>query len=103
MSQDKDIHIAIVDYGICNMYSVKHACEKVGLHASITSSVDEIAKSDGVISKKRPACRLLLYRLTSPVPSGLTGTWGNDGFYNAQAAGPVPSGMDRWGTPQAKI
>ncbi len=41
--------VAIVDYGICNMFSVKHACERAGLHASITASVPEIAKADIVI------------------------------------------------------
>lgn len=39
----------IIDYGICNMFSVKHACENVGFTASISSSPDEIKNADIVI------------------------------------------------------
>ena len=41
--------VAIVDYRMGNLFSVKHACEKVGLHAEITSSKEFIASSDAVI------------------------------------------------------
>jgi glutamine amidotransferase len=40
---------AIVDYEICNMFSVKHACERVGMKTLITSSIDEIMSADVVI------------------------------------------------------
>ena len=41
--------VAIVDYGVGNLFSVKHACEKVGIEAVITSSKQEILNADGVI------------------------------------------------------
>lgn len=41
--------IAIVDYSLGNLYSIKHACEHVGLASVITSSRDEILKADGVL------------------------------------------------------
>lgn len=41
--------IVIVDYGLGNLYSVKHACEQVGLSASVTSSGDEIQSADALI------------------------------------------------------
>lgn len=41
--------IAIVDYALGNLYSIKHACEHVGLASIITSSKDEILRSDGVL------------------------------------------------------
>jgi len=40
---------AIVDYGLGNLYSVKHACAYVGLPAIITSSKQEILAADAVI------------------------------------------------------
>lgn len=39
----------IVDYGGCNMFSVYHACQKVGMTASITSNAKEIMVADVVI------------------------------------------------------
>jgi glutamine amidotransferase len=42
-------HVAIVDYGMGNLFSVKHACEYVDLQASITSSCQEILDADAVI------------------------------------------------------
>ena len=39
----------IIDYEICNMFSVKHACENVGFAASISSSPKEINDADIVI------------------------------------------------------
>lgn len=41
--------VAIVDYGMGNLFSVKHACECVGLQASITSSRQEVLSADAVI------------------------------------------------------
>jgi glutamine amidotransferase len=41
--------IAIVDHGLGNLFSVKHACQHVGLDATITSSKSEIVESDAVI------------------------------------------------------
>jgi glutamine amidotransferase len=41
--------IAIVDYGLGNLYSVKHACAHVGLHATITASPQDILSADAVI------------------------------------------------------
>ena len=41
--------VAIVDYGVGNLFSVKHACEKVGLEAIVTSSRQEILNANGVI------------------------------------------------------
>lgn len=40
---------AIVDFGLGNLYSVQRACERVGLAAKITSSVDEILAASSVI------------------------------------------------------
>lgn len=41
--------VAIVDYGMGNLFSVKHACECVGLNAKVTSSKEEILSADLVI------------------------------------------------------
>jgi glutamine amidotransferase len=41
--------VAIVDYGLGNLFSVKHACEYVGMQATITSSKEWILSSDAVI------------------------------------------------------
>lgn len=41
--------VAIVDYGLGNLFSVQQACKKVSLTAIITSSPDEIFKSSGII------------------------------------------------------
>jgi len=41
--------VAIVDYDMGNLFSVKHACESVGLKASITASRQEILAADAVI------------------------------------------------------
>lgn len=43
------ITAAIVDYGLGNLFSVKHACEHVGLAASITSTAKDILGADLVI------------------------------------------------------
>ncbi|MEI8002902.1 MAG: imidazole glycerol phosphate synthase subunit HisH [Methanothrix sp.] len=41
--------IAIVDYGMGNLFNVKRACEYFGMHAAITSSYKEIESADAVI------------------------------------------------------
>jgi imidazole glycerol-phosphate synthase subunit HisH len=41
--------VAIVDYGMGNLFSVKHACERVGINASITSSKAEIERAKAII------------------------------------------------------
>jgi len=41
--------VAIVDYGMGNLYSVKHACEHVGLSASITRERDELLGASAVV------------------------------------------------------
>ena len=41
--------IAIVDYGRGNLFSVKNACDLVGLNGNITSSKEDVLKSDGII------------------------------------------------------
>lgn len=41
--------VVIVDYGMGNLFSVKHACESVGLQADITSSKKEVSSADAVI------------------------------------------------------
>jgi glutamine amidotransferase len=41
--------VAIVDYGMGNLFSVKHACEHVGIAASLTSTPQEILQADAVI------------------------------------------------------
>jgi glutamine amidotransferase len=41
--------VAIVDYALGNLYSIKHACEYAGLESIITSSKDEIMQADGVL------------------------------------------------------
>jgi len=42
-------YAAIVDYGIGNLFSVKQACQQVGLAAAITSDKREILEADAVI------------------------------------------------------
>lgn len=41
--------VAIVDHGLGNLYSVKHACEYVGLRAIITPDKREVLAADAVI------------------------------------------------------
>lgn len=43
------ITMAIIDYGLGNLFSIKHACEHVGMQAIISASADEISAADGVI------------------------------------------------------
>ncbi len=44
-----DIDIAIIDYGLSNLYSVDLACKKAGINSKITSSLEDIEKSKGII------------------------------------------------------
>lgn len=41
--------VAIVNYGMGNLFSVKRACENAGLEAIISSLPEEILKADGVV------------------------------------------------------
>jgi glutamine amidotransferase len=41
--------VAIIDYGLGNIFSIKNACEIVGLDTLITSNADEINNSDALI------------------------------------------------------
>jgi len=43
------VNVVIIDYGMGNLFSVKLACEKVGLVAEISSSAKEIINADGII------------------------------------------------------
>lgn len=43
------IKVAIVDYGLGNIFSVRHACEHAGMLPDITSSPEEILSADVVI------------------------------------------------------
>jgi imidazole glycerol-phosphate synthase subunit HisH len=45
----KHRRVAIVDYGLGNLFSVKRACEQVGLRAFISGSARELLGSDAVI------------------------------------------------------
>jgi glutamine amidotransferase len=49
MSESKAPRVAIVDYGMGNLFSVKHACEHVGLAAEITFSGQTVLDADAVI------------------------------------------------------
>lgn len=49
MSKVDKPRIAVVDYGVGNLFSVKHACEKVGLDAEITSRKGDVESADAVI------------------------------------------------------
>jgi len=44
-----DQRVVIVDYGVGNLYSVKNACEQVGITATISSSPTEIAGARGLV------------------------------------------------------
>jgi len=45
----RDPGVTIVDYGLGNLYSVKNACAKVGLAATISASPREIAKAHALV------------------------------------------------------
>jgi glutamine amidotransferase len=46
---ERKIRAAIVDHGLGNLFSVKHACEQVGMAAEITASQADLFASDLVI------------------------------------------------------
>jgi glutamine amidotransferase len=45
----KEPTVAIVDYEMCNLFSVNYACRKVGLQPVITNHASEIEAADAVI------------------------------------------------------
>ena len=49
MSDARPINVAIVDYDLGNLFSVKHACEHAGMQATITSSRHALLQADAVI------------------------------------------------------
>lgn len=49
MSDEMDIRAAIVDHRLGNLYSVKLACEHVGMQAEVTDNPSEILSADVVI------------------------------------------------------
>ncbi len=49
MDKNNCPHIAVIDYGLGNLFSISRACERVGLKPIITRSYKDIIKSDGVI------------------------------------------------------
>ena len=49
MPDSPSAQVAVVDYGMGNMFSVSQACERAGLQALITSSPKEIWDADAVI------------------------------------------------------
>src|SRR3989339_391107 len=64
--------VAIIDYGMGNLFSVKRACEHVGLNAVITHASDKIMNSSGVILPGVGAfgdamSNLIKYDLVSPI------------------------------------
>jgi glutamine amidotransferase len=49
MAEAKQIKVAIVDYGLGNLFSVKHACDYVGMSGFVTSAKSDILAADAVI------------------------------------------------------
>lgn len=49
MSDTGGLQVAIVDYGMGNLFSIKQACESVGLKASLASSPQELLAAAAVI------------------------------------------------------
>ncbi len=49
MFESNEPRVAIVDYGMGNLFSVKNACEHVGLAATITDSSVDLLTADAVI------------------------------------------------------
>ena len=47
--EEELVEAAIVDFGLGNLFSVKNACERVGMQAVITTSKGSILRSDAVI------------------------------------------------------
>jgi glutamine amidotransferase len=49
MSDRTPARVVIVDFGLGNLYSVKHACAHVGVSATITSSPADVLRADAII------------------------------------------------------
>jgi len=49
MTETSKIEVAIIDYGLGNLFSVRNACHRVGLNAEITSDRGVIDKADAAI------------------------------------------------------
>lgn len=49
MSNGKPLKISIIDYKMSNLFSVRQACENVGLPAIITSDKKDLLDADGVL------------------------------------------------------
>ena len=49
MIESNKPNVAIVNYGVGNLFSVQHACNNVGIKACITSHKQEILSADAVI------------------------------------------------------
>jgi len=49
MSEELNPKVAIVDYGMGNLFSVKHAFEHVGMPAFVTSSKEDVLNADAVV------------------------------------------------------
>lgn len=49
MNSSQPIQVAIIDYGLGNLFSVKHACHWAGMEATITSNKAAILAADVVI------------------------------------------------------
>ena len=49
MTAGPGVNVAIVDYGMGNLFSVQQACSKVGLAATIAALPEQILAADGVI------------------------------------------------------
>lgn len=49
MKDEQPITFAIVDYGLGNLFSIKHACAQVGADGIITSSGEEMLDADAII------------------------------------------------------
>ena len=43
------MNVAIIDYGLGNLFSINNACKLVGLNTIITSDINKISKADALI------------------------------------------------------
>ena len=44
-----NINVAIIDYGLGNLFSINNACNLVGLNTIITSNINSIKNADALI------------------------------------------------------
>lgn len=49
MPEQRSPHVAIVDYGLGNLYSINNACLAVGISPIIASSTADLAAADGLV------------------------------------------------------